>query len=128
MLTYDGYVSFKDEDDIRKEFFGDASSDTGYADMIDEASWGQYKLRSSDVDFITIDTGTTDPIGFSLGSTSTLVRNHQTYVITTANRAYTRTLIFEPQQPQCGSCFRGTAYRPGTYSRYRGSGGQAWQT
>eukprot|EP00964_Phaeocystis_antarctica_P009660 scaffold5263_cov42-Phaeocystis_antarctica.AAC.1 len=127
MLTYEGHVSYKDEDDIRKEFFGDANSDTGYADMIDEASWGQYKLRSSDVDFITIDTNTTDPIDFSLGSTSNLVRNHQTYVIATANRSYTRTLQFEPQQPQCGGCFRGTAYRPGTFSRFRGKGAQDWQ-
>ena len=79
MLTYNGYVSYNDETAIRKEFFGDANSDTGYADMIDEASWGQYKLQSSDVDFITIDTGTTDPIDFSLGSTSNLVRYHQTY-------------------------------------------------
>eukprot|EP00964_Phaeocystis_antarctica_P000872 scaffold483_cov63-Phaeocystis_antarctica.AAC.2 len=79
MLTYAGHVSYKSEAAIRKEFFGDANSDTGYADMIDEASWGQYKLQSSDVDFITIDTGTTDPIDFSLGSTSNLVRDHQTY-------------------------------------------------
>ena len=128
MLTYDGHVSYKDETAIRKEFFGDANSDTGYADMLDEASWGQYKLRSSDLDFITIDTGTTDPIDFSLGSTTNLVRNHQTYKDAISTRSYTRTLQFEPQQPQCGGCFRGTAYRPGTYSRYRGKGGQAWQT
>ena len=96
--------------------------------MIDEASWGQYKLQSSDVDFITIDTGTTDPIDFSLGSTSNLVRNHQTYVSAISTRQYTRILQFEPNQPQCGSCFRATAYVPGTQSRYRGSGGQDWQT
>eukprot|EP00964_Phaeocystis_antarctica_P120295 scaffold84054_cov45-Phaeocystis_antarctica.AAC.1 len=102
MLTYDGYVSYNDETAIRKEFFGDANSDTGYADMIDEASWGQYKLRSSDVDFITIDTGTTDPIDFSLGSITRLVKYHQSYIYKTRNRSYTRTLQFEPQQPQCG--------------------------
>ena len=121
-------MSYKNETAIRKEFFGDANSDTGYADMIDEASWGQYKLRSSDVDFITIDTGTTDPIDFSLGSTSNLVRYHHTYETAISTRSYTRTLIFEPQQPECGSCFRGTANRPGPFSRYRGKSGQAWQT
>ena len=130
MLTYDGHVSYKDETAIRKEFFGDANSDTGYADMLDEASWGQYKLRSSDLDFITIDTGTTDPIAFSLGSTSNLVRNHQTYKDKISTRSYTRTLQFEPNQPACASdaCFRGTANLPGTSSRYRGKSGQAWQT
>eukprot|EP00964_Phaeocystis_antarctica_P051003 scaffold29735_cov66-Phaeocystis_antarctica.AAC.2 len=127
MLTY-GHVSFKDEDDIRKEFFGGANSDTGYADMIDEASWGQYKLRPSDVDFITIDTGNTDPIDFSIYNTETLVTTHQTYTETISTRPYTRTLVFEPNQPQCGSCFRATAYVPGSFSRYRGGGGQDWQT
>ena len=128
MLTYDGHVSYKDETAIRKEFFGDANSDTGYADMLDEASWGQYKLRSSDLDFITIDTGTTDPIAFSLGSTSNLVRDHQTYKDKISTRSYTRILQFEPNQPQCGGCFRATAFVPGTSSRYRGKSGQAWQT
>jgi len=123
-----GHVSYKDENAIRKEFFGDANSDTGYADMIDEASWGQYKLQSSDVDFITIDTGDTDPIDFDLGATVSLVTAHPTYKSQITKRSYTRTLIFEPNQPQCGSCFRATAYVPGTQSRYRGKGGQAWQT
>ena len=121
-------MSFKDEDDIRKEFFGGANSDTGYADMVDEASWGQYKLRPSDVDFITMDAGNTDPIDFDLGATVSLVTAHPTYKAKISQRSYTRTLIFEPQQPECGSCFRGTAWLPGTYSRYRGKGGQAWQT
>ena len=121
-------MSYKSETAIRKEFFGDANSDTGYADMLDEASWGQYKLRSSDLDFITIDTGTTDPIDFSLESTSNLVRNHQTYKDKISTRSYTRTLQFEPNQPQCGRCSSAYAYIPGTFSRYRGSGGQAWQT
>ena len=128
MLTYKDNVGYKTEDEIRKMFFGDANSDTGYADMIDEASWGQYKLRSSDVDFITIDTGDTDPVDFSLGSIWTLVTAHQLYKATISMRPYTRTLVFEPNQPACGSCFRGTAYVPGTFSRYRGSGAQDWQT
>ena len=124
LLTYNGFVSYKNEAAIREEFFGS----TGYADMIDEASWGQYKLRSSDVDFITIDTGATDPISFSLHESTLLVRAHQTYKDKISSRAYTRTLIFEPNQPACGSCFRGTAYAPGSFSRYRGSGAQAAST
>ena len=124
-------MSFKDEDDIRKEFFGGANSDTGYADMVDEASWGQYKLRPSDVDFITMDAGNTDPIDFDLGATVSLVTAHQTYKDKISTRTgqdqYTRTLVFEPNQPQCGGCFRATAYVPGSFSRYRG-GGQEWQT
>ena len=129
MLTYDGHVPYKNEDEIRKEFFGDANSDTGYADMIDEASWGQYKLRPSAVDIITIDTGDTDPIDFTLGASVALVTAHQTYkdkVSTQGQGQYTRTLIFEPDQPACGSCFSGTAYVPGSSSRYRGRGGQDW--
>ena len=124
MLTYNDTVSFKNETAIRDEFFGSI----GYADMLAEASWGQYKLRSSDVDFITIDTGATDPIDFSLGSSSSLVRAHQTYKDKISSRAYTRTLIFEPNQPACGSCFRASAYTPGVFSQYRGSGAQDWQT
>ena len=124
MLTYNDTVSFKNETAIRDEFFGSI----GYADMLAEASWGQYKLRSSDVDFITIDTGATDPIDFSLGSSSSLVRAHQTYKDKTSSRTYTRTLIFEPNQPACGGCFRASAYAPGVFSRYRGSGAQDWQT
>ena len=129
MLTYDGTVGYKGEDEIRHEFFGDANSDTGYAHMIDEASWGQYKLRSSDVDFITIDTGNTNPIDFSIYKTEQLVTAHQTYKDKISTRpSYTRTLVFEPNQPACGSCFRATAYVSGTFSRYRGSGGQDWRT
>tara|TARA_B100000795_G_scaffold249558_1_gene217171 strand:+ start:246 stop:1118 length:873 start_codon:yes stop_codon:yes gene_type:complete len=127
MLTYKGNTPAKNEDEIRNEFFGD----TGYADLINEASWGQYELRSSDVDFITIDSGDTDPINFGLGATSNLVTAHQTYknkIITQGQDYYTRTLIFEPDQPACGSCFRGTAYTPGTFSHYRGKYGQDWQT
>ena len=122
MLTYADNVSYKNETAIRDEFFGSI----GYADMIAEASWGQYKLRSSDVDFITIDTGTTDPINFALGQSRSLVVADQTYKDKISSRAYTRTLIFEPNQPACESCFRGTAY--GVFSRYRGSGAQDWQT
>ena len=125
MLTYGGHVSYKSEAAIRYEFFGSI----GYADMVAEASWGQYKLRSSDVDFITIDTGDTDPVDFSLGSTWTLVTAHQAYKDKISTRpSYSRPLVFEPNQPACGSCFRGTAYVPGTFSRYRGSGAQDWQT
>ena len=127
MLTYEDNLSYKDEDDIRKEFFGDANSDTGFADMIGEASWGQYKLRPSDVNFITIDIDT-DPIDFSLYKTKELVTAHQTYKDQISARTPTRTLVFEPNQPACGSCFRATAYTPGTFSRYRGSGAQDWQT
>eukprot|EP00964_Phaeocystis_antarctica_P037229 scaffold21268_cov60-Phaeocystis_antarctica.AAC.4 len=96
--------------------------------MIDEASWGQYKLRPSAVDIITIDTGDTDPIDFTLGASVALVTAHQTYKEKTSTRQgqYTRTLIFEPDQPACGSCFSGTAYVPGSSSRYRGRGGQDW--
>ena len=53
---------------------------------------------------------------------------HQTYKDQIGTRPYTRTLVFEPNQPACGSCFRATAYTPGTFSRYRGSGAQDWQT
>ena len=124
MLTYNGHVSYKNEAAIRDEFFGSI----GYADMLAEASWGQYKLRSSDVDFITIDTGTTDPINFALGQSRSLVVADQTYKDKISSRAYTRTLIFEPNQPACDSCFRGTAYITGDFSRYRGSGAQAVST
>ena len=68
-------LSFKNEEEIRKEFFGD----TGYADMINEASWGQYKLRSSDVHFIRIDTGNIDPIHHTLSELVKLVTAKQHY-------------------------------------------------
>jgi len=132
MLTYKGHVSYKNEAAIRDEFFGSI----GYANMIAEASWGQYKLRSSDVDFVTIDTGDTDPINFKLANHQFLVQYHQTVPVLRAalfkdmdsSRAYTRTLIFEPNQPACGDCFSAWAFVPGTFSSYRGSGAQDWQT
>ena len=132
MLTYKGNVSYKDETAIREEFFGSI----GYADMINEASWGQKKLRSSDVDFITVDAGTTDPINFKLGQWAGLVIADQTYTdkIKTrpSTRPYTRTLMFLPNQPACGGCFKASAaFRDAQTSRfslYRGKGGQIWQT
>ena len=125
MLTYKGNVSYKSETAIREEFFGSI----GYADMIDEASWGQYKLRPSDVDFITIDTGTIDSTTFSRTPQSGgFVRADQTYKdkIDTrpSSRPYTRTLVFEPGPGNSAS-----AVVNGFVSRYRGSWtGTGWQT
>ena len=156
-------LSFKNEEEIRTELFGD----TGYADMINEASWGQYKLRSSDVHFIRIDTGNIDPIHHTLSELVKLVTAKQHYKHTVKwqdwrtgerhrwcswwwcpwwwvpKRPYTRTLIFQPDQPEClqspnakkcgvasagilGSQVTWYGDNP-TFSRYRGSGQQDWQ-
>ena len=128
MLTYKDNVSYKSETAIREEFFGSI----GYADMIDEASWGQYKLRPSDVDFITIDMGDTDLVDsaqggkFNTNDFTRLVFADETYKNKISELPYTRTLIFQPNQPACGGCFLGVASSSGTVSRYRG-GGQKWQ-
>ena len=143
-------LSFKNEEEIRTELFGD----TGYADMINEASWGQYKLRSSDVHFITIDIHhSIDPIHYTLSELVLLVTDHGYYKNTVnlhkitgwegGSRPYTRTLIFPPDEPEClqspspRKCGVASAGILGskdtwhgdnpTFSRYRGSGQQDWQ-
>ena len=95
--------------------------------MIDEASWGQHKLRPSDVDFITIDTGATKPV-FNLRQNIDLVQADKTYNKKFKTLPYTRTLIFlPPDQPACTeNCPIGSASIGGDFSNYR-SNGQYWQ-
>jgi len=123
MINYQGRTPARTIDGVKAQMFGSP----GLADVMSASSWGAVRLRESDVDFVTIE-ATVDPLTWrgSLGGATQHVYRNLLYLAFQGkynSRSYTRVMMMLP-----GNEFRGTAYLPGTFSQYEGSGGISWTT